>query len=425
MNKKKVISFSILGVAIVLVGTLLAFYLSHLADFNALGSIVRIDNRERGFVMEYQGDYYLSAFIARGGAQNDAELTEFVKDSIFGGVLSGFIKTQLPEDPFQGKSFYNQTADSPDACTTFTATLQNGDHIFARNFDNALGNYLLLKTTPPEGSGRYRSMTTVNLKYLSNSKFGYHANPSGLIEKITMLASPYAPMDGLNEKGLAIAVNVLSIDSNRVNKDTAKPDLNTSGVLRMVLEYCATVDEAVALIDGFDVHDSIGSAYHFQIADGSGDSAVIEWLSSEYGMENIAMKVIRQNRVTFVHEDGSFYSPLKDKPFLINTNHSLIEDERPEADIKEKDGNIADARIGNSTRARYNRTLDTLLEHNGLLRDESQALEVLSAASYVESDPGKTNTYWSVVYNLDTLSAVFVPFTSYEQSPIRISLYDE
>ena len=99
-------------------------------------------------------------------------------------------------------------------------------------------------------------------------------------------------------------------------------------------------------------------------------------------MENIEMKVIRQDRVTFVHEDGSFYSPLRDKPFLINTNHSLIEDERTEADIKEKDGSIADGRVGNSTRARFNRTLDTL-------------------------------------------SAVFVPFTSYEQMPVRISLYDE
>ena len=424
-SKKKIVGFGALAIAVILIITLIVFYIIHRADFSAVGSIKRIEGRERGFVMEYKGDYHLSEFVERGGVKNDTAVTDFIKDSIFGGVLSGFIKTKLPEDPYQGKSFYGAVADTDEACTSFTAVLQNGNHIFARNYDNRLGNYLLLKTTPEEGSGRYRSMTSINLRYLSNDKFGYDADPDGLIERITMLAAPYAVLDGMNEKGLAISVNVLAIDSNRVNKDTTKPDLNTTGVLRMVLEYCATVDEAIELIGSYDVHDSIGSAYHFQIADKSGDSAVIEWKSTDYGMGNIEMKVIRPDRVTVSHEDGSFYSPLIGRSFLINTNHSLIEDERPRVDIDNNEGDIADTRSGNSTRARYNRTLDTLLGKNGVLSNEFQALEVLSAASYVESDPGKTNTFWSVVYNLDTLTAVFIPFRDYNEAPISISLFDQ
>jgi len=423
LNKKRVISIIALVVVAILIIASLVFYLTHFADFSAAGSIKRIDDRERGFYMEYKGDYHLTKFVDRGGVKSDTELTDFFKDNIFGGILSGFIKTEVPIDPYEGKSFYEDAADSAGACTTFTATLENGNHIFARNYDNALGNYLLLLTTPDEGSGRYKSITSVNLKYLSNNKFGYNASPDGLIEKITMLVAPYATLDGMNEKGLTIAVNVLAIDSNRVNKDTSKPDINTTGLLRLVLEYCATVDEAIELIGGYDVHDSIGSAYHFQIADKSGDSAIIEWLSTDYGMGNIELKVIRPDHVTLIREDGSFYAPLEDKAFLINTNHSLIENERPGIDIKNTSGDIADTRIGNTTRARYNRTLDALLGTNGILADELHALEILSAASYVEIDPDETNTYWSVVYNLDTLTATFVPFKSYDQTPISISLF--
>ena len=423
-SRKKVVGFGALGVVAILIIAFIAFYFANIADFNALGSIKRIDGNERGFVMEYEGDYHLSKLIENGGVKSDTELTDFIKDNIFGGVLSGFIKTKLPEDPYENKSFYDETADSVEACTTFTATLQNGNHIFARNYDNELGNYLLIKTTPEEGSGRYKSMTSVNLRYLSNEKFGYNAKPDGLIERITMLAAPYATLDGMNEKGLAIAVNVLAIDSNRVNKDTSKPDINTTGVLRLILEHCTTVDEAIEYIKGYDVRDSIGSAYHFQIADKSGDSAVIEWKSTEYGMGDIEMQVIRPDRVTLASENGSLLTPLTDKEFLINTNHSLIEDERPSVDIENTDGDIADTRERNSTRARYNRTLDTLLSNNGILSDESQALEILSTASYVEFDPSKTNTYWSVVYNLDTLTATFVPFKAYDKEPINISFED-
>ena len=83
-------------------------------------------------------------------------------------------------------------------CSTFSAQTEDGDRIFGRNFDLTYSPALFVVTEPDNG---YRSMSTVNLAFLG---FGEDKLPDTLKRKIITLAVPYAPLDGVNEKGLAV-----------------------------------------------------------------------------------------------------------------------------------------------------------------------------------------------------------------------------
>lgn len=81
--------------------------------------------------------------------------------------------------------------------------------------------------------------------------------------KIITLAAPYAPLDGVNEKGLAVAV--LRIGDEPTNQDTGRTDITTTTAIRLMLDKAANVDEALELLAQYDMHSSAGSCYHFQL----------------------------------------------------------------------------------------------------------------------------------------------------------------
>ena len=69
-----------------------------------------------------------------------------------------------------------------------------------------------------------------------------------------------------------------------------------------MLDKCATVDEAVALLEQYDMHSSANSCYHFQIADASGETVVVEYIGNEMsvlepGDETTAAPLSRDARI--------------------------------------------------------------------------------------------------------------------------------
>ena len=81
--------------------------------------------------------------------------------------------------------------------------------------------------------------------------------------------------DGMNEKGVSIAV--LTLDSDPVHQDTGKPTISTTLAIRLVLDRAASTEEAVTLLKSYDMFASSGRDYHFYITDANGDGRVIEY----------------------------------------------------------------------------------------------------------------------------------------------------
>lgn len=245
---KKVL-LCLLGILIVSAAGLAWLFRSEIQTVN---SIETVD--DYGFyTMTYAGDYGFDDFL-QVGASNDKELIDFVTKRLLKGL------------PI--------TITGPDlSCSTFNAATPDGEYILGRNFDMNYSPGMLVYTKPDHG---YASISMVNLAFL-----GYKDEymPDTFGNKILALAAPYVPMDGINEKGLAIGV--LWLPEEPTCQDTGKIDINSTTAIRMLLDKAATVDEAVAMLKEYDMHDSADSCFHYQIADAEGNSVIVEYVDNE------------------------------------------------------------------------------------------------------------------------------------------------
>lgn len=315
-------------------------------ELKTLDSIKKIDEHPL-YTMDYAGDYGIDEFLEQGGASNDAELIDFV----VGRLLKGLpIEIELPNL----------------ACSTFNAETPLGDAVFGRNFDLEFSPGMMVRTNPEDG---YASLSMVNLAFIG---YGEDKLPDDLASSIVSLAAPFAPLDGVNEKGLA--VGVLLIDTEATDQRTDRVDITTTTAIRMMLDRCATVDEAVALLGKYDMHASGGRSYHFQIADASGKTVVIEYIGDE-------MNVLQPGDATTAGV------PAEGKTYMAATNFLLTPGEYDFGGGED----------------RYATVMGALEAADGVM-DEQQAMDTLQSVSRevkIKDNGEVFQTQWSVVYNLD------------------------
>lgn len=326
-------------------------------ELKTLDSLKKVDDNIL-YTMKYEGDYGFDDFLKQG-ASTDAELVKFVTDRLLKGVPLEFSIPDL-------------------GCSTFSAQTEDGEQIFGRNFDLTYSPALFVETKPDNG---YRSFSTVNLAFLG---FGEDKLPETFKQKIITLAAPYAPLDGINEKGLTAAV--LRIGDEPTNQDTGKTDITTTTAIRLILDKAATVEEALALLEQYDMHSSAGSCYHFQISDAQGNSVVVEYVDSEY-------EVIPA-----------------DKNYQMVTNFLL----------SEKKYNFG------SGQDRYEILKNKLDECGGVLKDAQAGMDLLEAASsdwHVSETTGRLNaTQWSIIYNNTDLTARVITARQYDKPAHEFTL---
>lgn len=206
-----------------------------------------------GFSMvRHEGDYGFDAFLNAGGASTDEQVVRFLVQN----GLSGAENLTLKASGF--------------GCSTLSVQSPDGGMLFGRNFDWEKCNALVVSAKPQNG---YASVSTVNMDFLG-SYLGL------LPESTRTLAALYAPLDGINEKGLTAAVLMIS-DAATIDQTTEKPDITTTTAIRLLLDKAATVDEALALLRQYDMHASMGMMVHFALADAQGKSVVVEYVGSE------------------------------------------------------------------------------------------------------------------------------------------------
>ena len=153
------------------------------------------------------------------------------------------------------------------ACSAFRAVGPDGV-LMGRNYDfKDDTSALLVCANPKDGYASIAFSALNNLRA--------NVADEGLKSRAAAIVAPFACLDGMNEKGISIAV--LTLDSEPVDHCTAKPAISTSLAIRLVLDRAATTEEAVELLSRYDMHASAGRDYHFFINDALGDSRVVEY----------------------------------------------------------------------------------------------------------------------------------------------------
>lgn len=208
--------------------------------------------------VRYYGDYGFDRFLSEGGASSDQEVVGFLTENLLSGMDVGF----------NGNVF---------GCSTIAVQTSDGISLFGRNFDWNHCEALAVLSYPENG---YASISTVNMDFISQGAGGGIAGMALKMDEVKTLAALYAPLDGMNEKGLAVSVNMIQ-DSDSIEQDTEKPDITTTTAIRLLLDKAATVEEALELLGQYDMHASMGMMVHFALADTAGRSVAVEYVDNE------------------------------------------------------------------------------------------------------------------------------------------------
>jgi penicillin V acylase-like amidase (Ntn superfamily) len=265
------------------------------------------------FVINYSGDYNFQNYLKTGISLNKFRLQD---DSVLWG------------------------------CTCFSA-MTDSCKIYGRNFDWYHHIALIVYTHSPYA---FSSISVADISYLG---FSESTTLVQIKHSSSITGSPYVNMDGLNEKG--VAVGQMSVPSVQPPYDPNKINLGCLDIVRLILDYAATTEDAISLIQKFNYKDP-AHPVHYLIADRSGESAVIEFVNKE-------IKVIRNN-----------------EPFQVCTNFIITGSSAPASTIC----------------WRYNSAYKTLKNANGKI-NVNQGMNILSSVS-------QNITMWSAVYNMNTFS---------------------
>ena len=203
----------------------------------------------------FEGEDGFTEFLSQGGASSDREVAEY---------LGGRLLSDLPGLLFGGNPF---------GCSTLSVQRRDGGYFFGRNFDWNTCSALIVSSRPAQG---YASISTVNLDFIKAGG----VDISGLPDSVQAIIALYAPLDGMNEKGLAVSVNMIQ-DSDTIEQNTDKPDITTTTAIRLLLNRAADVEEAIFLLEQYDMHASMGLMVHFAIADADGRSVAVEYVNNE------------------------------------------------------------------------------------------------------------------------------------------------
>jgi len=311
MRSKRAIAGSVVAVLLLVLALVLP---AQLNEWRTLASLRKVDDYPL-YVMRYYGDYGLGELM-RAGVQ----------------ISTG---RQSP---------YQEMAHSW-ACTCFASSKEEGKALFGRNFDWYTHPALLLFTDPPGG---YAAVSMVDISYL-----GFGREEPSLGTRRRLLYAPHMPFDGMNERGLV--VGMMAVPYADAGRDPQKVTIDSLQAIRLMLDYAQDVDEALSVLQGYNIDFAGGPPLHYLIADVTGDSAVVEFVDGQ-------VNVLRN-----------------DEPWQVATNF-VISEAMPEG--------------AGSECWRYNTAYEVLQGTDGSL-----SIERTMALPKTVS---QSNTIWSIVYSMST-----------------------
>lgn len=388
----KKILLTVLAVIVVLL--VLAFAGIWAVWHNEIGSVASIQMlRERNddhldgavYSMQVKGDFYLDDFVAQGGVSSDTELIQFITDNITHGVVN-----------------LNMTAPEI-GCSSFTATAENGDALFARNYDFSKTNAMLVFTEANEG--RHATISTVDLQFLG---IDVDQDMTGLMDKVICLAAPYAPLDGINDAGVSCGIYMTyqgGEETVATSQDTDKPDFTSTTLLRLILDYADSVEEAVQIASSYDLHDSANTSYHYMVADASGKSAILEWTNDSAVDTTDNDGSQRTLKVVYNDQDSAIGEREAASNYQVVTNFVLQPGYYEGVPAENKKG--AD---------RYDRLYEELQATDGVVADDQATMDILQTVGRRSWDNDDKNscTVHSAVYNLTQKTVLWVTNENYD-----------
>ena len=339
------------AVGIFAAATVLVFVTLWQGELRTLASLRQVEGNSFLYRMEFKCRYDLDELLSQD-IDSNAKLLQYCVRRVGKGLPLKFSSSEVRTDTLACTSFQVQNA-------------QAAGYLFGRNYDARKNPALLVESHPKDG---YASLAMTDLSHLG---YGMDKLPNTLLRQISCLAAIYAPLDGINEKGFCAAVHI-AYQNGRVHQDTGRHKVGTTTLLRLWLDRCASVEEALSLLETVDVCQD--ATYQYLLADAEGDAAIVEF-DHEHGWKTL---VIRKKRC--------------DEPLLL-ANHLMA----PEYPSVPEEGNPRDSW------GRYAGAWQYLDAHGGALT-LPECLSLIHWTDYVRTDESVSDTQWSGVYDQSALT---------------------
>lgn len=318
-------------------------------------------NKGRIYEMDYTVDYML-----------DKALNFGIHDT---QTLKMFVALNLMDTIISTKSM-NISYDA--GCSAFACPDKtSGDYLMGRNFDfnhkdqnsNRIPIPVIAVHTAPAGGKK--SVSFVDGQFV-DYKSGFYTD--GESDLSMLMALPYLLLDGINEDGFA--VSVLKLDGNPTQQqETGKKKIFTTVAMRMLLDKAGTVQEALTLLDKYNMcTDNVPASYHFFMADAKGNYAIVEYTNPNLDENPNKMEILTGNDT--LRCVTNFYVA----PSMGETAHGM--------------------KYSSHGMDRYKILRQGLLEKNYLLTSDEGMNLLKKAAQGPESELTTGFTQWSEMYNL-------------------------
>lgn len=352
-------------------------------EIQTLATITNVGGNEYLWQMEYKAAYDLDDLISKD-IDSNSKLLAYVIGRVGKGLPINIKSSQVADENGETRTMN---------CTSFQAAQADGDGFwYGRNYDYFKNPTMVTVSRPKKG---YASIAVSDMSHFG---YGLEKLPEKFLARVNCLASIYAPVDGINEKGLC--TSIMALPKQAAQQESGKHKVGTTVIMRLWLDKCATVQEALDLASSLDIcHDAaVGSGYHYMIADAAGDCAVLEF-DKEDGWKSM---IVRKS-------EGA-------KSMLV-TNHLLSE---------KYFSATPDEAVGNPHSKswwRYETASKYLAEHQGVLSFE-EAQECLAQVHWkdlVWENGTVEDTQYSNVYDQQNITLALRNWNDYGTT-VRFSL---
>lgn len=352
-------------------------------EIRTLSTVESVGGNEYLWKMEYKAAYDLDDLVSKD-IDSNAKLLQYVIGRVGKGLPIKIKSSQVADE--NGEM---QTMN----CTSFQAMQSDGSGFwYGRNYDFYKNPTMVTVSRPKKG------YASISVSDMSHFGYGLEKLPAKLLARVNCLASIYAPVDGINEKGLC--TSIMALPKQAAQQESGKHKVGTTVIMRLWLDKCATVQEALDLAASLDIcHDAtVGSGYHYMVADASGGCAVLEF-DKEDGWKSM---VVRKG-------EGA--------NSMLVTNHLLSEKYYT---------TIPDIAVGNPHSKswwRYETAGAYLADHQGILSFEEaqECLALVHWKDLVWEDGTVEDTQYSNVYDQENITLALRNWNDYETT-VRFSL---
>lgn len=179
-------------------------------------------------------------------------------------------------------------------CSAFTTKAEDADNDFitCRNMDyphfdkkgKVTGLNTVIRLNP---KGKYRSVNMADVYWLTRRGLQYVKGTldDGVTPRFPLALLPWICLDGINEKGLCVSVLALDVKEGEkpvAQKIKGRKTVVITELLRLLLDNCATLEEAKEYATGVNMFNTMNENYHLFVTDAGGHSAVFEWRYDDF-----------------------------------------------------------------------------------------------------------------------------------------------